>query len=751
MQTGGRFSYALTVEGFGNDKGLYRITMIGREGWVDIGTLDPDGLYLDSSDGSLLSFPSSLSSSIDVLTGDFRSGTDQYRILGGKLFNENFWTYADNILGTLTSDMTYGDTSLTTNATLSVGQVIHIEREAMVVSSDLGGGTYGVTRAALESKQSVHVAGLQIYPRVSALSLAGRIVKVYKIPLGATSYSQEVQQDALVLGNVTSPDNGVTTVLPCTDLMQLVRGTYLMEQQWKAVVGQDGRVLEYAPDAGYGGQDRRTRRAMFLIDEKSLVVASYVPAGRYYRVDVDNAIPVAGSTVPGKLEPGQSVVELLSNHVQQPPNNNTGDPGLPLKQDPAELVLTLLLTTPRDGTPGDNNPATGDPVDTGVNNLAGDIDVSLVDVDQIREWGRVFGSIYQADNVFLGEEGKPENLYDTIKRILWPRGAVLVTFRGKFRILQLSDAQKWAGAPGNDIQEIDLTSPDTNLMGYPRAPQDRGFGDAVAQINAQFGRIPGQESVPLRLVDPRKGNVLPRGQWESQDFDANAYRDESIVEALVSGIVARGHSPIPKIRVSVLNTKFAIELGDVVRVTHPTLFPRSFANAGMRGVSGVAMLVTRVEPGISDSSAGDKIHLELSFVGVTYGQTGRIAPSAEVTGWDAGNLRIEIKTNEFTDPNAVDLPQTDAEAFFDAGFIDLLNADLSDKDTGLEIVSKGETAGQYWIQVVAAPSPVPAAGDYLVPSRYSICIPVQQLEWIYIADANNQLGGSTDSAKSYTR
>jgi len=747
--TSSRFMYSIRVEGYGDPTASTASNKLYRFAWnrnfFDApSTSDPDSLYVADT---MIGYHREVGIEVDFVSDRVGGNSMSFELVGhddaANTVWESFWTAKESVTTRLAAALAQGATTATLGDVGLAPLALHLERECIYLASE-GGGNYTIQRGQLETDDVAHGVSsdddVEMFTTPSAYTLPGRLVQLIRTPLDATGYGDESVRWTGVVRSVTSPD-GQRIVIDCDDLLTSLRGRKLMDRAWRGAIA--GFQLDQwesttgdvtALDSGYGTTDAN-RQALFIVEQPSgyAFKASYTDDDEWLIgedvVKLETAAPACGSPDLGVDDATQAIFvrEIHSTHSDAPANNATPSTNtLPLSQTPSVLILQLLLTTV-----GGDNDAT---YDLAIENLAGAVRKPLVDIDGILTWGRQGGDLHPVDNLHIGVEG-PEELLDVIDKILRPRAAVLgPTVEGKIGVISFADVAPFGGA--NAIIEADFLD--------EAIPQDRRLEEAIERITLEFGGWPGGNRSTISAKDVVNYRRLPRGgDTTAISIDGSAYSDQDVALAQVSLILQRFHAAIPALegRTSRLIDQW---LGDTVAVTHS----RSFAGDGTRGVTARVHLVTGRTERVSESD--QTLTYILRDVGLIYAGQGRIAPSGIVQSYDHGNATIVLEPNEFTSNNANDPVDDDVDGFASGYFVMVADQYGTPKQTGLKVDSL--VVASHKVVLTASPGAgTIVAGDVLRFEDYSTAASgAQRDDWAYIADASNQLGGSSDNRKEYT-
>jgi hypothetical protein len=343
-------------------------------------------------------------------------------------------------------------------------------------------------------------------------------------------------------------------------------------------------------------------------------------------------------------------------------------------------------------------------------------------------WGDSIGVEFA--DLYLGLEDAPLQLGALLQRLLTPLLSALVqTSKGLLTVVRLEDL-----APYGDTTA--LLQSQVLSVGIPH---DRNLIDSVDRVTISYGHLPGLRPSQVTGRDAIKYRRLPPGQHSSLSLDVPGVQELDIVSMLCSALVGRFHDPIPIVSL-VCQSTADFELGDVVKVTHPFIFQ---GNATRGATTASALVISRRE-GFSDDS--HVLAYELMLVGLIHPRDGYIAPSGQVAASPAPTATVfSIEANTFTSTTVgADNPFVlDVEGFDVGDVLELLDQYGTPRATSMTIQS---IAGNQ-ITLTGAASATPAAGDIVRPARYAQSVASQQDDWLYIADASNELSG--DLPKTY--
>jgi hypothetical protein len=141
---------------------------------------------------------------------------------------------------------------------------------------------------------------------------------------------------------------------------------------------------------------------------------------------------------------------------------------------------------------------------------------------------------------------------------------------------------------------------------------------------------------------------------------------------------------------------------------------------------------------------GDHVFIYgLMDVTLIHPRDGWIAPSGVVQASPAPTTTVfEIGDNDFTESGSGPLGK-DINGFAVGDYIDIMDEFGTAQDTGLKIAAISNNQ----ITVTPAASAAPSAGDIVRPSAYAQVVTSQKDDWVFVANASEQLG--SDDPKTY--
>jgi hypothetical protein len=715
---------ALKIEGVGTTLGQYRLSTCAAPGW------DADALYLPT----LISWPDEIGVEVDFLSGEARQTSGRFRVRQTTTTRAALYDVVPVVVAEAESAVGQSSTSILTDTTTLAGTVIHWGREAILLGTHAGSGTYtGCTRGALGTQATRHGDGaqpdLELYAR--PWSLKGRIVELVRIPADAVDYADEVLLWTGVLHEVSAEGLSVL-VVEARDGLSLLSDVKLGlgAATWTATrPGSPQR-----PIAGYGSDPDDMR--CVVVEESSgrvSVVGYRSPLGSPtpgYRLDLGSIAPVGYFPLPDEgARYTASYREVITTHAAQPASSATpGDDTLPLSQSPAELVLQLLTTTANANTPGGN----GD-YDLGIAYLAGSIPARLIDQAAVLEWGRRRAP-YLVDNLWIGLDG-PEQLLDVIAKILRPLGAALVVGRaGLLTVAQLADAPTYNDADAITQDQIVTVSP----------VQRRAIPTSIDAVEVTLDLVPGLGTATQRTLDVRQSYRLPPGSRSTLEVDATAYLDPQVARAGALALLLRYRLQPPAVSLEVLPTADYWP-GDVVRVTCPSLLGPDGAGVTDEPALVVGRQYAVEGPEMARGGAGRaSLRLSLLMVGFIHKNQGLIAPSGVVSSYNAGTKTITLQANAYASTTNPYLA-TDRAGFAAGDVIQVCDQ----YGTVITATATIASVGTNTITLTASPATAPTGGNVVRVAAWSSAASAQRAKWAFVADADDEVGGSTTNAYTY--
>ena len=731
MASFARYLYSIRVEGIG-DATMTTSNLLYRWSWGVNLLDDPTVSYASQSyKTALLRWPRELEFSFDPRRGESSFGSMTFELRRTADVLANFYQAIPAPITNLANNITAAATSIDLDDT-GLSGTVYLEREAIKLGSESGSGpyTYGATRGVLGTQAVAHNAtdedDTEVFSEIHPATLAGRLVELVRTPLDTTTEVDEEVVTRGVLRRIYSSGGGRLT-LEVDHAIALIKSSRIYRNPWRNQ-SSSADTLRDLPDSYYVSGGGRQDVLVVREDDNHPAIAgvSSLSINGDTVFDFRGAVSVHGSPFMSIPLPDTSenptFREFLSTNSAAPTNAAAASTNtLPLRQNPGECILQLLLSTDNGGTPGDNDST----YDTGVALIAGAIPAPLVDIAGIEAWG---ARQPEMDSLHLGEDSAdPINLFEWItERILKPLGSAFVqTSGGKIGIASIADVQVYGTT--NTISQSQVLSVDDLEM-------DRRLEDPVDQVAVSFNNRPWVGPDRLNATDVIKYRRQPRGEHARLELDAGAWTDRETATIIAQDFIARYHDPIAEWSFSCLRTA-DFWPGDVVSITHDKILA-----AGAQGVTSALCLVVARREVLDDS--GWSIGLRVWYVGEIYDATGLIAPSAEVVSWDGATNTITVKANEYT--------STDGPAFTDdaSGFAVNDVVQLVDQFGAVRDASATVTAVSGNDITVSGMGVTPVAGDVVRVATYASAISTQQTAWAFIADANNLLDG-TDDAKEY--
>ncbi len=747
--------YGIQIEGFGDATASatdqrYRWVW-GRALLDGIASRDPDTLYLDG----LKRWPREIGASVDFINGAVSTGTQSVELLGDALSWALLARTVVPVTGVLAAGWPLDPTDMVIHLSvtgLAAGTVIYLEREAIELGGEAPAYTYSAcTRGVLGTQATSHGVDDDddtefFTSTMHPSTLSGRRVDLITIDIAApvVAYGGETTVWSGVLREITLP-TPETILLEIDDALSLVRGRQIMRRQWRGVL--DGLTGEFhgpadpAPAAGHGA----TPQLLLRVNEDGPGITRYRTLGNVIAagsLDPEQWTAIAGypSGVPTVDEAIEGVGkmpawELVTSLTEQPASaalvaNNT----LPISQNPGVAILQILLTTP------DGNNSTD--YDTGKAAIAGRIPSPWLDVAEIETWGTRNAPRIPLDNLVLGLEGEPEDLFEVIQdRILHMYRSVLIPGRGGLlTVTQFSDSPAY----GDDLPAIDNTVI-LSEPSYALPVQARRLVTSIDNVQVTYGaRLDGKANETIEARDHLNRQRRGFGEGAGFSLDAGATLDRDRAISVATGFVATFHNPFPLITVEVLRT-VDVWPGEICTLSHDLLMGLD----GTRGLAETRVLVVGRTEQLGDS--GHSIRLELMLVGAGYtSDPCWIAPSGEVAagGWVPATNKMTIEATAFA--TATSPITTDAGGFFDGDIIQICDS-IGTVRVNHEAVEIVQVVGNVLELDPATLPAVPAiiAGDIVRIASYPDTVATQQGRWAFVCDTNGFLGAA-DPAKEYT-
>jgi hypothetical protein len=724
----------IMVEGCGTASGQYRFVARSAPAF------DSAGLY----QVCLNTWPDAFSARVDFRRGESEIASQTFELRRTSLVLSQFWSVNPLVIAEATSARTSAVTTINTNKTTLAGQVVHWEREAILLGSHAGGGQYtGCTRGYLGTFARRHGShdewDRELFSVFPPGSVKGRLVKLFVLPSDAEDYDDE---EVLWVGTLDDirVTKDVTVELDATSLLGRVKSQQLMvnQRRWAPVAARASSVGR--PDSGYGSdEDSPSTRKCVVVsakDSRALLVTwtGAADEGSPYKLLFDTAAPYNDGPLPEDLSGTEEYYEVITTLGRPPANAVSTDTfTLPLSSDPATLVLQLLTTIPNNNISGEN----GD-YDLGIDNLAGDFDESLVDVTGIEAWGSLLGGA-TVDNLWLGLGGEPELLWDVLRRILHPLGAALTT-----NAEGLLTVANYKGVGGYN-QDTVISQDEIISVGHE---QLRDVPDTVVNVIVEYAKGPGYDPARVTAVDARKNRRLPVGERSGITIEAWYYtgRGDPSTDTLAIGLASAFRIPPPRVTIRCLRT-VEVSVGSTVKVTHTALV----GNGALGWVSQRAVVVgvTRrwEAPAFHEGGLGTVYkELELIDTGSAYNtQVADIGPAAEVSSWSGGLNRATCTTRRFSTANNGFFAR-DAEAFIVGDVVQILDQYGTVKVATATIT---DVTGNN-ITFSGTPSPAPASGDIIRLAKWGQATATARLRWAFISEDDNTIDGFTIKTYSYT-
>ena len=715
---------ALRIEGVGTAAGQYRFSTCAAPAW------DSDALYLPT----LISWPDEIGVEVDFLTGQARQTSGRFRLRQTTTLRAALYDVSPVVVGLADSAVGQSSTTILTDTTTLAGTVAHWGREAILLGTHAGSGTYtGCTRGYLGTQATRHGDGaqpdLELYAR--PWSLKGRIAQLVRVPADATDYADEVLLWTGVLHEVSA--EGLSAfVVEARDGLSLLSEVKLGLSAVTWTKSRPGSTRR--PIAGFGSDPDDMR--CVVVEESSgrvAVVGYRSPVGSPtpgYRLDLGTISPVGDFPLPDEgARYTASYREVITTHAAQPANSAAPDDDtLPLSQEPAKLVLQLLTTTANANTAGGN----GD-YDTGLAYLAGSVPADLIDTAAVLEWGRRRAP-YLVDNLWIGLDG-PEPLLDVIAKILRPLGAALVVGQGGLlSVAQLADAPTY--------DDTDTITQDQILTLSP--VQRRAIPTSIDAVEVTLDLVPGLGTATQRTLDVRQSYRLPPGSGSTLEVDATAYLDPQVSRAGAMSLLLRYRLQPPAVSLEVLPTADYWP-GDVVRVTCQNLLGPSGAGITDEPALVVGRQYAVQGPEMARGGAGRvSLRLTLLLVGFIHKNQGLIGPSGVVSSYNAGTKTITLQANAYASTTNPYTP-TDRAGFLAGDVVQIVDQ----YGTVVTATATVASVGTNTITLSASPSTAPTGGDVVRVAAWGSAVTSSRAKWAFVADASDEVGGSATNAYTY--
>jgi len=746
-----RYLHAIKIEGLGDTTASatdqrYRICY-ARNFFGDAATADPDGLFIDG----LQMWPSELSADVDFRDGRATISTQTFDLRATTQLRSLLYRLRHGVVARLIADMTAIQNTIDLD-TAGIDGTVYLEREALVVDGSSqttisGGYRYNVTRAVLGTYAPSHGADttddVEVFQTLN--TLAGRLIQLVRVPLDTVD--AEADESVLwsgVVRDIDTDDTGLSFTINADGLLGLIDAQQILSDRCQGTMinalldGQRPRLdslvatmlTQEAPAAGSGVVSDPTQ-ALFMLGEDAVIKGTYTAidqGANFYLHMLADPETFAGRPLPEDMSTYKDTDtrEVFSTRADSPSNVDSGSIGdntLPLSSHPGKLILQLLTTTRNDNVAGPNGS-----YDLGINALAGNVPANYVDVDGILRWGDEVG--VSLDDVFFFES-ESVRLGDLINEILRPLLSAMVSLpSGQLSIIRLKDSAEY----GSGLTLVQSQVREAQII------HSRNLVDAIDKVELEYRLEPGLPPHRITARDTIKYRRQPPGEHNSLSLKLRGTKRRDVATQVIQTIIQRYHDPIPLLFVECLPTA-QFDLGDVISVTHD-LIP---AGDGSRGRVGAAMLVVSRREVFTGEVGGVGDHAViygLLDVGLIHPRDGWIAPSGEVASVTSASV-FSIAANTFTESGGSGPFDSDIEGFSIGDAIDIMDEFGTPKDTGLFI---GNIVGNQ-ITLTAPSSPSVAVSDIIRPSAYAQCVTQQQDDWVFVADADDEL--NTDLPKTY--
>jgi hypothetical protein len=334
-----RYLHALKIEGIGDASltttdGIYRWCY--SRGFLDnASAVDPDSIYKPG----LLLWPEELSASVDFRDGRAASSSQTYRIRAdkaGALWAE-LMRFRHTEVSELIADLTAAAVTIDVK-TASLDGTYYLSREALLIdgatqATIAGGFRYTVARAQLGTAARAHKSGVldDKYLYATAHVLAGRLVQLIRVDLGASTAYPEAVLWSGILRNVSTADSGLTIVVQVDSALQLVNDSTIMFDRCEGIcigaraVGDGARLTFHGtPNAPVAGLHLSSDQSALFQAGDHLIAGSYELAGTtqngaqlVFLLDNATRQTFAGRSLPEDLAElsGQTIREIYSTRA----------------------------------------------------------------------------------------------------------------------------------------------------------------------------------------------------------------------------------------------------------------------------------------------------------------------------------------------------------------------------------------------------------------------------------------------------
>jgi hypothetical protein len=645
----------------------------------------------------------------------------------------------------------------------AVDDVIHLDHEAMIVTAVTPGtpGSLTVTRGELGTEAQAHAQFTAIRGWVPKLH--GRVVTFYLAPADAASYADKLELGEYSVAKVGWTVDWTGWRISCASTVLALKrrvGDGLQESYRAIVAFDDGRTFSLEAV----GHTRRNFernvwgiRDYYLLNGRELVLAAgYVHANQIVieqrglagtqQVDLQQAMADGGFTVHRPLvantDDGVGAFRYIPTTAAD--QEDRDDPAVVQSDHWVDIALCLMTSSRRaeDGLElvnyesGFPNWSTL-PVGMGAGIKAARIDFAAWLVLRYRTPNWRFPRLWLTEPTQLGKL--------LVEQFLRALGVFLVSVNGKIRPVLPQLPYSGLGAFAFDHG---------NLLAEPRPlarPLISGGFDESGSRKAVVLKPRNAAGEPVTIViaapdlgqddEPTSEDVL---EIDLPGVSTGQAGVTAFLEELAIRRLWRTARPPPALDVQVDLEALGVTLGNLVGVTfdaapNPQLGGRGWDNVTMT-VVGRALDLDLQAPGLRFQLLGYGGRLEV----------GRVAPSAKITGWNAGTSTATVAANRYTDPDGaiLGLPVSDAEAFLAGAVVKVIDEDGTDAHSSTQLVTADGASNQIVLDGnwgVTDPT-----GLIIVLADYDAARTEEQVRYAAYADGTNKtVGASSRKAWAY--
>jgi hypothetical protein len=182
-----------------------------------------------------------------------------------------------------------------------------------------------------------------------------------------------------------------------------------------------------------------------------------------------------------------------------------------------------------------------------------------------------------------------------------------------------------------------------------------------------------------------------------------------------------------------------------VRVTCPSLLGPDGAGVTDEPALVVGRQYAVEGPEMARGGAGRaSLRLSLLMVGFIHKNQGLIAPSGVVSSYNAGTKTITLQANAYASTTNPYLA-TDRAGFAAGDVIQVCDQ----YGTVITATATIASVGTNTITLTASPATAPTGGNVVRVAAWSSAASAQRAKWAFVADADDEVGGSTTNAYTY--